>query len=104
MELDPAKQIMELPISYLSTSPLEKVIDILETYNVQDWKKDYSYEDLSSYQDGSGWSLYLQFEDGTVEVHRGFGSFAGEIIPENFDDFFSELSSFVDERLGDGGA
>src|SRR5699024_11722442 len=44
---------------------IDKAVDILEKYNVQDWKEDYSYEDPSSYEDGYAWSLYLQFEDGT---------------------------------------
>src|SRR5699024_3144255 len=31
---------------------IDKAVDILEKYNVQDWKEDYSYEDPSSYEDG----------------------------------------------------
>jgi len=80
---------------------IDKAVDILEEYNVQDWKEDYSYEDSSSYEDGYAWSLYLQFEDGTVERHEGTGSFAKEITPENYNDFSQALNDFVEERLKD---
>ena len=78
---------------------IEKVLNILEKYNVQDWKEDYTFEDPSSYEDGFAWSLYLQFEDGTVERHKGSGSFAEEITPDNFNEFYNELNDFVEERL-----
>lgn len=79
---------------------MEKAIDILRKYNVQDWEEDYSTErDPSSTEDGVGWSLYLQFEDGTVEKHRGTGTAMKSITPEGFDDFIDELSDFVNERL-----
>ncbi len=55
--------------------------------------------DPTTTDDGVGWSLYLQFEDGTVEKHKGSGTAMKSITPENFDDFFNELSDFVDERL-----
>lgn len=80
---------------------IDEAVNILEKYNVQDWKEDYSYEDPSSYEDGYAWSLYLQFEDGTVERHKGTGSFAKEITPENYNDFSQKLNDFVEERLKD---
>ena len=77
----------------------EKVIKILEKYDVQNWKNDYTFENPEFYQDGYGWVLRLQFEDGTVEIYGGEGSRKSEIIPENFDEFFAELSEFVKERI-----
>src|SRR5699024_11619201 len=67
---------------------IDEAVNILEKYNVQDWKEDYSYEDPSSYEDGYAWSLYLQFEDGTVERHKVTGSFAVESTPENYKDYY----------------
>lgn len=78
---------------------MEKVVEIFDKYNVQDWKEDYSVEDPSSYEDGIGWNLWFQYKDGTVQSSRGSGTGLESITPEEFDDFFNELSDFVDERL-----
>lgn len=78
---------------------MESVLKILGKYDVQNWKEDYSFEDPSTYQDGYGWHLWLQFEDGTVEWHGGEGGIKSEITPDNFDEFFEELNEFVEERL-----
>lgn len=82
-----------------SIDSMGEVLHILETYNVQDWKDDYSTEDPSSYQDGVGWNVWLQYEDGTVESHKGSGSGLELMTPEGFDDFYHELKTFVNERL-----
>lgn len=79
---------------YKQIDDMEKVIDILEKYNVQEWKEDYSFEDPSTYEDGYGWNLYLQFQDGTVERHKGSGTLKKNIIPEQFSEFFNELNKF----------
>src|SRR5699024_1743913 len=76
----------------------EKVLDVLKKYNVQEWKKDYTRKNSSTYEDGFGWSLKLQFKNGMVEEHSGSGS-EDEVTPENFEEFYEELSQFVDERL-----
>jgi len=78
---------------------LEDALTILKKYNVQEWKDNYTYEDPASYEDGYGWSLWLQFSDGTVEKHYGSGSFKKEIIPENFNEFVDELNQFVETIL-----
>lgn len=77
----------------------EALLKILEEYDVQEWKADYTTKDPDSYQDGYGWLLLLQFEDGTVEKHRGSGPEKNKIIPENFENFVTELTGFVDERI-----
>ncbi|MEH7180116.1 hypothetical protein [Neobacillus vireti] len=77
----------------------ENVINILKKHNVQEWKRDYSFEDPASFQDGYSWNLWLQFEDGTVEKHVGQGKDIVDITPKNFDDFATELNGFVKERL-----
>lgn len=77
----------------------DEVIKIIEKHDVQNWKEDYSFEDPSTYEDGYAWSLYLQFEDGTVERHKGTGSFAEEITPAHFETFYHDLNDFVEERL-----
>lgn len=80
---------------------IDVVIDLLREYNVQGWKDDYTYEDPSTYEDGFGWNLWIQFEDGTVEKHGGSGSFAEEITPDGFDEFVGALNDFVNSRLED---
>lgn len=82
---------------------INEVLNILEKYNVQDWKEDYTYEDPLSYEDGYGWSLRLQFVDGIVGTHKGSGSFAEEITPDNFTEYFHGLNDFVNERLEEDG-
>lgn len=78
----------------------EEVREILEMYDVQDWEKDYTIEDPDSYEDGYSWDLWLQFEDGTVEKHGGAGT-DDRITPENYDAFFEDLQTFVEERTED---
>lgn len=80
---------------------MDEVIDILEKYNVQDWKADYTTEDPKSYQDGVGWNVWIQYTDGTVQSFRGSGSGLEKITPDGFSDFFNELDTFVEERLED---
>src|SRR5699024_2251159 len=80
---------------------IDIVIDLLREYNVQGWKDDYTYEDPSTYEDGVGWNLWIQFEYGTVEKHGGSGSFAEEITSDEFDEFKKALRDFVHERLED---
>ena len=77
----------------------EKVFEILEKYEVQSWKRDYTFEDPETYQDGYSWSLWLQFEDGTVEKHSGEGTDVEKLTPDNFQEFAKELRSFVEEKL-----
>jgi len=77
----------------------EEILHILETYDVQEWKDDYTTEDPASYQDGVGWNVWLQYEDGTVQSHKGSGSGLEQITPEGFADFFNALEKFVEEHL-----
>ncbi|SDZ53211.1 hypothetical protein SAMN05421736_11613 [Evansella caseinilytica] len=84
----------------INSNDLKNVVNILEKYDVQNWERDYSKEDPSTYEDGYGWHLWIQFEDGTVEKHKGSGV-RKEVIPDNFDDFVKELNEFVNERLDD---
>src|SRR5699024_12312982 len=58
---------------------IDEAVNIIEKYNVQDRKEDYSYEDASSYEDGNARSIYLQLEDGTVERLKGTGYLRTEI-------------------------
>ncbi|MCR6111560.1 hypothetical protein HXA35_14525 [Bacillus sp. A301a_S52] len=80
---------------------IEKVIEIFEKYNIQEWKEDYSVEDPSDYEDGASWSLLLQYQDGSLRKYSGAGSESKGITPDNFDDFAKELNDFVNERLDD---
>ncbi|MCR6111559.1 hypothetical protein HXA35_14515 [Bacillus sp. A301a_S52] len=82
-------------------SEAETVLDILEKYNVQEWERNYTFEDPDTYEDGYSWSLWLQFENGTVEKHSGTGTGSVDITPDNFDDFAKELNDFVNEQLDD---
>ena len=77
----------------------EGLINILEKYDIQKWKDDYTTEDPDSYEDGYGWLLLLQFEDGTVEKYRGTGPLKDEVIPDNFDAFGNELEDFINEQI-----
>ncbi|MFA1822070.1 hypothetical protein ACDX78_18105 [Virgibacillus oceani] len=80
-------------------SGAEEVLKILEKYEVQSWKRDYTFEDPDSYQDGYSWSLRLQYENGSVSKHFGEGTSAAEITPDDFEPFVSELRNFVDEKM-----
>ena len=77
----------------------EGLINILEKYDIQKWKDDYTTEDPDSYEDGYGWLLLLQFKDGTVEKYRGTGPLKDEVIPDNFDAFGNELEDFINEQI-----
>lgn len=77
----------------------EGLIDIIEKYNVQKWKSDYSFEAPDDYQDGYGWLLLMQFEDGTVEKYRGAGSLKEDITPRHFDAFGETLKDFVKGQI-----
>lgn len=77
----------------------EGLVDILEKYDVQQWKENYTTEDPDSYQDGFGWQLMLQFEDGTVEKYRGSGSFKEDVIPDNFEQFSDEIEAFIEDKI-----
>lgn len=79
----------------------EGLIRILKEYNVQKWKEDYTTEDSDTYDDGYGWLLLMQFEDGTVEKYKGSGPLKMDIIPENFDDFALELEEFIDKKINE---
>lgn len=80
---------------------LEEVNNILEKHNVQEWKMDYTLEESFSFEDEYSWGLWIQFEDGTVEEHRGSGSSKQEVIPENFTDFAEEIKEFVKTNVDD---
>ena len=76
------------------------LLNILEKYSIQEWKEDYTTEDSDTYQYGYGWNLLLQFEDGTVERHRGQGSTV-DIFPEGFEGFVREIDQLAKEILGE---
>src|SRR5699024_6573910 len=76
----------------------EEVLDILKAYDVQSWKKDYTFENSDTYEDGYIWRLWLQYEDGTVEKHKGKGTDRDKITPDNFDDFVKDLNNIVDKH------
>lgn len=80
-------------------SDANKILEILEKYDVQSWEKDYTFEDPDTYQDGYSWSLWLQFEDGTVEKHSGEGTDVEKLTPKNFREFARELTKFVEVEL-----
>lgn len=82
----------------LQISDADKVLKILEKYDVQSWKNDYSFENPDTYEDGFGWNLIIQFEDGAIKEYRGSGS-EEEITPSNFKAFVAELTNFADDRL-----
>lgn len=90
-------------LSVVSVNNTSEVKDIIEKYDVQDWKTSYSFEDHTTYDDGYGWSLWLQFEDGKVKKSSGSGSGTEEITPENFDDFAEELYRFKKSKLIEAG-
>lgn len=80
----------------------EGLIEILDKYRVQEWKEDYTTEEPTTYEDGYGWMMLLQFEDGTVERYQGSGPYKEEVIPNNFDDFANEVEVFKKEKVKDG--
>ncbi len=80
----------------------EGLLEILEKHNVQDWKDDYTTEDPDSYQDGYGWMMLLQFEDGTIERYKGNGTDKVTVFPENFDEFAEEMEVFKMDKIEEG--
>ena len=80
---------------------VEEVLDILRSYDVQSWKKDYTFKDSDTYEDGYIWRLWLQYEDGTVEKHKGEGTDRDIITPSIFDYFVKDLNYIVDKHFND---
>ncbi|WP_102029121.1 hypothetical protein [Salirhabdus sp. Marseille-P4669] len=76
-----------------------EVLKIIEKYNVQKWKEDYTFEDPSTYEDGISFDIWIQFSDGTVDRHGGAGTSKSAITREGFDTLAKELIDFVDTRL-----
>ncbi|HLR51420.1 MAG TPA: hypothetical protein VK072_00905 [Candidatus Avamphibacillus sp.] len=77
----------------------EKLIKMLDLYDVLEWKREYNLHATESYEDGYSWRLWLQFKDGTVQKHEGNEE---DLAPENFEEFVTELSNFVEEQLDEG--
>ena len=78
----------------IHTPDVNKVLDILEEYDVQKWRRTYTFRNPDAFQDGYSWKIVMQFDDGTVEKHRGEGS----LTPENYDEFLHEFNKFIDDR------
>lgn len=76
------------------------LVNILGKYNIQDWKEDYTTEDPATFDDGAGWKLLLQFEDGSTEAHGGEGT-TDKIFPKEFDAFVEEIDQLAKEILGE---
>src|SRR5699024_363401 len=74
----------------------DKLIDILDRYNVNEWEHKYNTPDAKADGDGFGWSLWLQFKDGTVQKHEGKEE---DLVPDNFDDFAKELHEFIGQMV-----
>lgn len=72
-------------------------IDLVEMHDIQDWKKRYS--DAGNHEDGYGWTLLLQYTDGTVEKHAGSGVDMEQIRPNNFLQFKKDLAGVVEKGL-----
>lgn len=75
------------------------LLKILEKYNVQAWEENYTTADPDEYDDGYGWMMLLQFEDGTIERYQGKGPDKEDVVPENFDDFTEEMEAFKNEKM-----
>lgn len=74
----------------------EKVLDILEKYDVQTWKENNTSEkEEEAYEDGYSWKLSLQYEDGTVEKYEGHDEAE---VPAQFNQLAEALRSFAAER------
>ncbi len=73
----------------------------VEKHDVKSWKGDYTFENPDSYQDGYGWDLWLQYEDGSVEKFKGSGTDIDKLTPEQFDDFVKDVYRFAEEKIGD---
>jgi hypothetical protein len=75
-------------------SDTEKVPEILEEYNVQEWPEETAPD--SEAEDGYSWGLWLQFEDSTV---RKMGGHDETEKPDNFDAFSEALREYAAERM-----
>ena len=75
----------------------EDFIDLVEKYEVQNWKK--RYADHLDVEDGYGWKLILQYAYGTIETHSGSGIDMEKITPSNFYSFTKDLALAVKQGL-----
>lgn len=83
---------------YEDVEDLDEFIELLKEYQVDNWEEDYTFEAPETFEDGYGWGLWLQYEDGTVEKHSGSGSFKDEVTPERFAEFSRDLHQLVAEK------
>lgn len=71
---------------------LEKVIDLLEKHNIQDWPTN---NDSFSFDDPYSWGIWVQFKDGTIEIYRDSGSLKNQITPDGLSTFSKDLEKFI---------
>src|SRR5699024_5543018 len=63
------RRVLRARDGIVEVNEAEKVLDILDKYEVQTWDKEYS-SDANAYEDRYSWQLLLQYDDGTVEKHE----------------------------------
>jgi hypothetical protein len=83
----------------LTDADITQLLDILVKYDVQSWDEHYSTAE-TNYADGFGWTLMLEYDDQTVEMHYGSAPHKEDCIPDNYDAFLEELLAFRDARIG----
>lgn len=83
---------IEAKTGSVPVSDVDEVLSILKNHRVQDWNKD----ETITYEDEDEQSLWLQFEDGTVERYSET-SIAGKTNP--LVTLVQEIEDFVDARV-----
>lgn len=76
---------------------VEDFINLVEKYEVQNWKK--RYADHLDVEDGYGWKLILQYADGSIQTYSGSGIDMEKITPSNFNSFKKDLAETVEKGL-----
>lgn len=84
---------------FKDVADLDKFIALLKEFEVETWKEDYSFESPEDYEDGYGWSLWLQYEDGSTNKYHGSGSFKDEVTPDDFQDFLDAIYHLHDDLV-----
>ena len=75
------------PTKILKDEEIDMLKDMIVYFKIKDWKQFYSDPNADEIMDGHGWALFLEGNDGIIEVHRGFGTKKSLVTPNGFNEF-----------------
>ncbi len=91
------------PDCILTDSDIEEVLNIIETYKVQEWEQFYKYKEGESSKHYI-WTIYIENKDRTVERHYGLTDTFNNagVKPPNYDEFKVAMEEFADRCINRG--